>query len=36
LSGLYARSSAWIDTDPSDLIKISRFAIGRCAVNRPA
>ena len=35
-SGLYARSSAWIDTDPSALIRISRLAIGRWAVSRPA
>ena len=28
-SGLYARSSAWMDTEPSDLIMISRVAIGR-------
>ena len=35
-SGLYARSSAWIDTEPSALTRISRVAIGRWAVSRPA
>ena len=34
-NGLYARSSAWIDTDPSALTMSSRTAGGRCAVNRP-
>ena len=28
-NGLYARSSAWIETEPSALIMISRVAIGR-------
>ena len=36
LSGLYARSSAWIETDPSALTRMSRVAIGRWAVSRPA
>ena len=35
-SGLYARSSAWIETDPSALTRMSRVAIGRWAVSRPA
>ena len=35
-SGLYARSSAWMDTEPSALTRISRVAIGRWAVSRPA
>ena len=35
-SGLYARSSAWIETEPSALTRISRVAIGRWAVSRPA
>ena len=35
LSGLYARSSAWIDTDPSALTINSRVATGRWADNRP-
>ena len=35
-SGLYARSSAWIDTEPSALTRMSRVAIGRWAVSRPA
>ena len=36
LSGLYALSSAWTDTDPSALTTRSRGAIGRCAVSFPA
>jgi hypothetical protein len=35
ISGLYARSSAWIDTLPSALTSSSRVAIGRWAVSRP-
>jgi hypothetical protein len=33
---LYARSSAWMDTEPSALTRMRRMAIGRCAVSRPA
>jgi hypothetical protein len=33
--GLYARSSAWIDTDPSAFTMMSRSATGRCAASRP-
>jgi hypothetical protein len=35
-SGLYARSSLWMDTDPSALTTMRRSAIARCAVSRPA
>ncbi len=35
LSGLYARSSACTDTEPSALTRISRVARGRWAVSRP-
>jgi hypothetical protein len=35
LSGLYARSSAWIETDPSAFTMSSRTAAGRWAVSRP-
>ena len=34
-SGLYARSSACTDTEPSALTISSRVATGRCAVSRP-
>ena len=34
-SGLYARSSAWIDTDPSAFTISSRVAGGRWAESRP-
>ena len=34
-SGLYARSSAWIDTEPSALTMSRRVAVGRWAVSRP-
>jgi hypothetical protein len=33
--GLYARSSACTDTDPSALISSKRRAMGRCADKRP-
>ncbi len=36
LSGLYARSSAWMETLPSALTRIRRGAEGRWAVSRPA
>ena len=36
LSGLYARSSAWIETLPSAFTRIRRGAEGRWAVSRPA
>ena len=36
LRGLYARSSAWIETLPSALTRIRRGAEGRWAVSRPA
>ncbi len=35
LSGLKARSSAWMLTLPSALMSTSLGAIGRCAVSRP-
>ena len=35
-SAAYARSSAWIETDLSALTRMSRVAIGRWAVSRPA
>ncbi len=34
-NGLYARSSACTDTEPSALVRISRVAIGRCAESLP-
>lgn len=36
LRGLYALSSAWIDTLPSAFTRIRRGAEGRWAVSRPA